>query len=84
MEDGVGGVEDVPLGDLVVGVVGTKFGERPVGDVLAAVGAVFGVAVEREELTATLRHHVDKPIDGEYEERPVGPHLHPNSDILLL
>src|ERR1039457_378856 len=50
VEDGVGGVEDVPLRDLAVGVVSTEFGESPVCDVLAAVGAVFVVDVERKAL----------------------------------
>ena len=33
-------------------VVGAELFERPVGDVLAAVGAVFGVGVEGEALSA--------------------------------
>ena len=47
VQDGVDVVEDVPLGDGGVVVVGAELFEGPVGDVLAAVGAVFGVGVER-------------------------------------
>jgi hypothetical protein len=43
VQDGVDVVEDVPLGDGGVVVVGAELFEGPVGDVLAAVGAVFGV-----------------------------------------
>jgi len=39
MQDGVDVVEDVPLGDVGIGVVGAELVERPVGDVLAAIGA---------------------------------------------
>jgi len=46
VQDGVDVVEDVPLGDGWVGIVGAELFERPVGDVLAAVGAVFGVGVD--------------------------------------
>jgi len=38
VEDGVDVVEDVPLGDGWVGIMGLELFERPVGDVLAAVG----------------------------------------------
>jgi hypothetical protein len=40
VEDGIDVVEDVPLGDGGVGVVGAELFEGPVGDVLGAVGAV--------------------------------------------
>ena len=39
--DGVNVVEDVPLGDGRVCVADAKLFERPVGNVLAAIGAVF-------------------------------------------
>jgi hypothetical protein len=42
VQDGVDVVEDVPLGDGGVVVMGAELFEGPVGDVLAAVGAVFG------------------------------------------
>jgi hypothetical protein len=48
VQDGVDVVEDVPLGDGGVVVVGAELNECPVGDVLAAVGAVFGIGVEGE------------------------------------
>jgi hypothetical protein len=50
VQDGVDVVEDVPLVDGEVGVMGAELFESPVGDVLAAVGADFGVGVERENL----------------------------------
>ena len=50
VQDGVDVVEDVPLGDGGVVVAGAELFEGPVGDVLAAVGAVFGVGVEGEAL----------------------------------
>jgi len=50
VQDGVDVMEDVPLGDGGVLVVGAELLERPVRDVLAAVRAVFGVGVEREAL----------------------------------
>jgi hypothetical protein len=37
VEDGVGGVEDVPLEDIVVGLLGAEFGKSPVGDFLAVL-----------------------------------------------
>ena len=52
MEKAIDVVEDVPLGDGVVAVVGAEAVEGPVGDVLAAVGAVLGVGVEGEALGA--------------------------------
>ena len=52
MQDGVDVVEDVPLGDGGVVVVGAELFEGPVRDVLAAVGAVFGVGVEGENLAS--------------------------------
>ena len=55
VQDGVDVVEDVPLGDGGVVVVGAELFEGPVGDVLAAVGAVFGVGVEGEALGAAFR-----------------------------
>src|ERR1700678_2579993 len=52
VQDGVDVVEDVPLGDGGVVVAGAELFEGPVGDVLAAVGAVLGVGVEGEALRA--------------------------------
>ena len=43
-------VEDVPLGDGVVAVVGSEFYQCPIGDVFASVGAVLIVGVEGEAL----------------------------------
>ena len=43
-------VEDIPLGDGVVAVVGAEAVHRPVGDVFAAVAAVLVVGVEGEAL----------------------------------
>jgi hypothetical protein len=45
VQDGVDVVENVPLGDGGVVVVGAELFEGPVGDVLATVGAVFGYAI---------------------------------------
>lgn len=39
VQDGIDVMEDVPFGDGGVGIVGAELFERPVGDVLAAVGA---------------------------------------------
>lgn len=47
VEDGVGGVEDVPLGDLLFGVLGAKLAKSPVCDVIAAVCAIFVVSSSR-------------------------------------
>jgi len=58
VQDGVNVVEDVPLGDGGVVVAGAELFERPVSDVLAAMGAVFGVGVEGETLGADLRQLV--------------------------
>jgi hypothetical protein len=54
MQYGVGVVEDVPFGDGFVFVVGAELLKRPVGDVLAAVSAVFRVSIEGEALGAAL------------------------------
>ena len=43
-------MEDVPLGDGVVIVVGSEFCQCPIGDVLSSVRAVFVVGVEGETL----------------------------------
>ena len=53
MQHGIDVVEDVPLGDVGVGVVGAELVQRPVGDVFAAIGAVFVVGVERETLRSS-------------------------------
>ena len=50
VEDGVGGVEDVPLSDGVVGVVGAEFLKRDGRNVFAAAGAVMVVDVVGEAL----------------------------------
>ena len=47
--------EDVPLGDGVVGVVGSEFRQCPIGDVLLSVGAVLIVGIERKALEAITR-----------------------------
>ena len=43
-------VEDVPLGDRVVAVVGAEAVQRPVSDVIAAIAAILVVSVEGEAL----------------------------------
>ena len=48
-------VEDVPLGDGVVGVMGSEFRQRPIGDVLLSVCAVLVVGVEGEALKTITR-----------------------------
>jgi hypothetical protein len=48
-------VEDVSLADVRVVVVGAKFVERPVGNVLPPIRAVLVVAIERETVTTALR-----------------------------
>jgi hypothetical protein len=50
VQDGVDVVEDVPLGDGGIVVAGAELFECSVGDVLATVGAVFGIGVEGEDL----------------------------------
>ncbi len=50
VQDCVDVVEDVPLGDGEVVVAGAELFEDPIGDVLAAVGSVFGIGVEGEAL----------------------------------
>ena len=50
VQDGVDVVEDVPLADGGIVVAGAELLERPVGDVLVAVGPVFSVSVEGETL----------------------------------
>jgi hypothetical protein len=52
VQDGVDVMEDVPFGNRGIVVVGAELFEGPVGDVLAAVGAVFGVGVKGEALKA--------------------------------
>src|SRR5207237_8330624 len=54
VQNGVDVMEDVPLRDGAVAVASAKLFQRPVGDVLTAVGAVFGVGVEREALRTAL------------------------------
>lgn len=54
VEEGVSGVEDVPLGDVVVGVVAAEFSDRPVGDVLLAMCAIF-VVYESFEYVSSLK-----------------------------
>ena len=48
-------VEDVPLGNAVITVVGSEFCQRPIGDVLSAVGAVLIVGVEGKALKTITR-----------------------------
>src|SRR5438552_12513501 len=76
VQDGVDVMEDVPLGDGAVIVAGAELFERPVGDVLAAVGAVFfGVGVEGEALRPTLWQQVGNVLYREREHWPFGAHL---------
>ena len=51
VQDAVDVIEDVPLGDFLVAVVLAEVLQGPIGDVLAAVAAVFVVDVEGETLT---------------------------------
>jgi hypothetical protein len=62
VQDGVDVMEDVPLGDGCVVVLGAELFEHPVCDVLAAVRAVFGVGVERESLSVTDKVQVGESI----------------------
>jgi hypothetical protein len=70
VQDGVDVMEDVPFGDGRIAVVRAEFFERPVGDVLAAVGAVFGVGVEEKipsccgSVTESHRRHANVPSRG--------------------
>ena len=50
VQEGIDVMEDVPLGDGVIAVMGAEFLQGPVGEVFPAVGAVFGVGVEGEAL----------------------------------
>ena len=50
MQQPVDVVEDIPLADLVVAVVGAEAVQRPAGDIFAAVAAVLVVGVEGEAL----------------------------------
>ena len=50
VEQGVDVMEDVPLGDCVVAVVGAELCQCPIGDVFAAVPPVLIVGVEGEAL----------------------------------
>ena len=50
MQQGVYVVEDVPLGDFIVIVVGAEASQRPVGDVLLPIAPVFVIGVEGEAL----------------------------------
>ena len=43
-------MEDVPLGDGFVSVMGAELFQRPIGDVLAAVFTIFVVGVEGKAL----------------------------------
>ena len=52
VEQAVNVVEDIPLCDRRIVVVAAKLVKRPIGDVLAAVGAVFVVGVEGEALAS--------------------------------
>jgi hypothetical protein len=55
MQDAVDVVENVPLADLLVVVVLAEMLQRPIGDVLPPVRAVFVVDVEREALVGVGR-----------------------------
>ena len=70
VQDGVDLVEDVPLGGGGFVVVGAELFERPVSDVLAAVGAVFGVGVKREELRPALRQEIRYLVGEQSKRRP--------------
>ena len=58
MQDAVVIVEDVPLGDGVVFVVRAELRQCPIGDVFAAICAIFVVDVKREALRTTLRQPI--------------------------
>ena|SRR5437660_11640753 len=71
VQNGVDVMEDVPLRDGAVAVASAKLFQRPVGDVLTAVGAVFGVGVEREALRTALGKLVCDYVRCEREKRPI-------------
>jgi hypothetical protein len=50
VQDGVHIAKNVPLADRGIVVAAAELFERPVRDVLAPIGTVFGVGVERETL----------------------------------
>ena len=50
VQEPVGVVKDVPLGDGVIAVMRLEFCQCPIGDVFAAVCAVFVIGVEWETL----------------------------------
>ena len=50
VQEAIDVVEDGPLVDFLVFVVFAELLQRPIGDVLAAFAAVFGVGVEGEAL----------------------------------
>ena len=79
-------VEDVPLADRLVAVVGAEAVQRPVSDVLAAVAAVLVVGVEREALGRFSKakqgwNHVCC-IGHQCKHRPVTADLKPYHPIL--
>ena len=55
MQEAIGIVEDVPLGDGIVSVVGSEVCQCPIADIFLAVCAVLVVGVERKALRTTLR-----------------------------
>ena len=63
--------------------MGAELFEGPVGDVLAAVSAIFGIGVEGEALRPCLRQEVRYPSDSESENGPVAARLYPEYGILF-
>ena len=55
VQQGVNVVENIPLADRLVAVMLLELFQRPIGDVFAAVAAVFIVDVEGEALWSELR-----------------------------
>src|ERR1017187_6513547 len=83
VQDGIDVVEDVPLGDVRVGVVVAELVQRPVGDVLAAMGAVFVVSVKRyQALGIGVEIKVWKDFNRRYRE--VRPAVATDADRLIL
>ena len=84
VQDAIRIVEDVPLGDGIVAVMHAEVLQRPIGNVFAAVSAIFIVDVEGEALRGTLREYVGNFVYHEREHRPGPAGFEPDDLVFCL
>jgi len=68
MQQPIGVVKDIPLGNLFIAIVLAKLRKRPVSDVLPAIRAVFVVGIEGKALCVACKVKIGDTIRAKAKE----------------